>query len=104
MSSEMNSMNFPTEVLHSEIPVLLDFYATWCVPCRMLAAELDKLAEKYSNVIRVYRVNVEDEPVLTARYSVLEIPTVIFFKNGRSTDRFIGYRTAEELENMILKI
>ena len=73
--------SFEKEVMSSEIPVVLDFWATWCGPCRMLAPVLDELAEKYDGKVRFGKVNVDDEPLLASRFGIASIPTLIFFKN-----------------------
>lgn len=104
MCDGINTANFQREILQSELPVLLDFFAPWCTPCRMLSAVLDDISEDYVGIIRVCRVNVDDEKELYDRYGIDEIPTVIFFKNGRPTDRFTGFRSAEEIEAMITRI
>ncbi|MCQ2433452.1 MAG: thioredoxin [Clostridia bacterium] len=104
MCDGINTANFQREILQSEMPVLLDFFAPWCTPCRMLSAVLDDISEDYVGIIRVCRVNVDDEKELSDRYGINEIPTVIFFKNGRPTDRFTGFRSAEEIEAMITRI
>lgn len=104
MCDGINTENFQREILQSEMPVLLDFFAPWCTPCRMLSAVLDDISEDYVGIIRVCRVNVDDEKELSDRYGINEIPTVIFFKNGRPTDRFTGFRSAEEIEAMITRI
>lgn len=104
MCDGINTANFQREILQSEMPVLLDFFAPWCTPCRMLSAVLNDISEDYIGIIRVCRVNVDDEKDLSDRYGIDEIPTVIFFKNGRPTDRFTGFRSAEEIEAMITRI
>lgn len=104
MCDGINTANFQREILQSELPVLLDFFAPWCTPCRMLSAVLDDISEDYVGIIRICRVNVDDEKELYDRYGIDEIPTVIFFKNGRPTDRFTGFRSAEEIEAMITRI
>ena len=104
MCDGINTANFQREILQSEMPVLLDFFAPWCTPCRMLSAVLDDISEDYVGIIRVCRVNVDDEKELSDRYGINEIPTVIFFKNGRPTDRFTGFRSAEKIEAMITRI
>lgn len=104
MCDGINTANFQREILQSEMPVLLDFFAPWCTPCRMLSAVLNDISEDYVGIIRVCRVNVDDEKELSDRYGINEIPTVIFFKNGRPTDRFTGFRSAEEIEAMITRI
>ena len=104
MCDRINEHNFTREILQSETPVLLDFFAPWCTPCRMLSAVLEKIGEDYDGLLRVCRVNVDDEPELADRYNIAEIPTVIFFKNGRPTDRFTGFRSADEIKAMISRI
>lgn len=104
MCDEVNSRSFNDAVLRSDIPVLLDFYSKWCTPCRMLSAVLEKIAENYDGMIRICKVNVDRERDLADQYEIHEIPTVIFFKNGIPTDRFTGFRSADEIEAMISKI
>ena len=84
--------NFEKEVIFSEIPVVLDFWATWCGPCKMLSPVLDELAAEYSDRARFCKVNVEDEPELSARFGIASIPTLIFFKNGEILKKAVGYR------------
>ena len=76
--------NFEKEVISSGIPVVLDFWATWCGPCRMLSPVLDGLAAEYRDRVRFCKVNVDDEPELSARFGIASIPTLIFFKNGEA--------------------
>lgn len=104
MCDRITMQNFLSEILQSDTPVLLDFFAPWCAPCRALSAELEQISDNYTGVIRVCRVNVDEEPRLADRYNITEIPTVIFFKNGMPTDRFSGFRNAEEIEAMIARI
>lgn len=104
MCDGINRYNFLREILQSDTPVLLDFFAPWCTPCRMLSAVLEQISEDYDGMLRVCRVNVDNETELADRYNISEIPTVIFFKNGRPTDRFTGFRSADEIEAMIARI
>mgnify|MGYP000357403421 FL=1 len=96
--------NFEKEVISSEIPVVLDFWATWCGPCRMLSPVLDELAAEYSDRARFCKVNVEDEPELSARFGIASIPTLIFFKNGEAQKRAVGYREKYELEETLKEL
>lgn len=104
MCDEINKNNFPLEILQSDTPVLLDFFAPWCTPCQMLSTVLEQISKNYSSKLRVCRVNVDNETELADKYNISEIPTVIFFKNGRPTDRFTGFRNTEEIEAMIARI
>ena len=93
--------SFEKEVMSSEIPVVLDFWATWCGPCRMLAPVLDELAEKYDGKVRFGKVNVDDEPLLASRFGIASIPTLIFFKNGKIQKQTVGYRKKKELDEIL---
>ena len=93
--------SFEKEVMSSEIPVVLDFWATWCGPCRMLAPVLDELAEKYDGKVRFGKVNVDDEPLLASRFGIASIPTLIFFKNGKIQEQTVGYGEKKELDESL---
>ena len=96
--------NFEKEVISSEIPVVLDFWATWCGPGRMLSPVLDDLAAEYRDRVRFCKVNVDDEPELSARFGIASIPTLIFFKNGEAQKRAVGYREKDELEETLKEL
>ena len=96
--------NFEKEVIFSEIPVVLDFWATWCGPCKMLSPVLDELAAEYSDRARFCKVNVDDEPELSARFGIASIPTLIFFKNGEILKKTVGYHEKDELEEMLKEL
>lgn len=96
--------NFEKEVISSEIPVVLDFWATWCGPCRMLSPVLDGLAAEYRDRVRFCKVNVDNEPELSARFGIASIPTLIFFKNGEAQKRAVGYREKYELEETLKEL
>ena len=83
--------NFDAEVLHSEKPVLLDFWASWCGPCRMLSPIVDEVAEERSDV-KVGKVNVDEQPDLAAQFGVMSIPTLLVFQNGRLVNQAVGAR------------
>lgn len=93
--------NFKNEVLESDLPVLVDFWATWCGPCRMLSPIIEEIAEEYEGSVKVGKVNVDDEPELAAQYEIESIPTVMYFRNGEVSDTVIGYRPKSEFEKMI---
>ena len=96
--------NFEKEVISSEIPVVLGFWATWCGPCRMLSPVLDDLAAEYRDRVRFCKVNVDNEPELSARFGIASIPTLIFFKNGEAQKRAVGYREKYELEETLKEL
>ena len=87
----INSANFESEVLHSDKPVLLDFWATWCGPCRMLSPIVDEVAEERGD-IKVGKVNVDEQPELAGQFDVMSIPTLLVFENGKLVNRAVGAR------------
>ena len=89
--------DFEQEVLRSEKPVLLDFWASWCGPCRMLSPVIDGLDKKYEGKAVIGKVNVDEEQELAIRYGVMSIPTVIYFKNGLEVKRFTGVQPLAKL-------
>ena len=86
---EVDKTNFEQEVLQSDIPVMVDFWAPWCVPCRVIAPLVERLAEQYAGRLKVTKLNVDENHELAIRYQVMSIPTLIFFKNGQVIDRII---------------
>ena len=97
----LTDMNFDSEVLKSEQPVLVDFWASWCGPCRMLAPVIEEIAKEYEGKIKVGKVNVDEQPALAGKYGISSIPTVILFKGGQIASSAIGYRPKEDLEAML---
>ena len=93
--------NFEEEVLKSETTVLLDFWATWCGPCRMLAPIVEEIAESHDE-IKVGTVDVDEQPELAAKFGITSIPTLVVIKNGKITETSVGYRKKEEIEGMLL--
>ena len=93
--------NFEAEVLKSDKPVLLDFFATWCGPCRMIAPAIAKIAEEYEGKVKVGKINVDDEPQLAAQFGIVSIPTVKVFRGGVCTATLVGLRSKAELEALI---
>ena len=101
MEITLTKDNFETEVLKSDKPVLVDFWAPWCGPCRMLAPILAEIAEEKANAIRVGKVNVDEEPELAAKYGISGIPAVLLFKSGQVVGTSVGFRPKAELETFI---
>ncbi len=86
----VGSENFESVVLQSDVPVLVDFWAPWCGPCRAIGPSIDQLAGEYEGRAKVVKLNVDDEAEIESRYGVKSIPTLIYFKNGEPVDRLIG--------------
>ena len=89
--------NFRDEVLNSDIPVLVDFWATWCGPCRMVAPIVEEIADEYDGRIKVGKVNVDEEPELSMQFRVASIPTLMVFKNGQLVNTAVGYRPKADI-------
>lgn len=87
---EVDKTNFEEEVLKSEIPVMVDFWAPWCAPCRMIAPIVERLAERYQGQLKVVKLNVDENQEYAIRYQVMSIPTLLFFKDGQAVDRIMG--------------
>ena len=90
MVNMFNESNFEAEVLKSDIPVFVDFYADWCGPCKMMSPVIDKMAEEYAGRIKVGKVNVDENSDLAVKYGIMSIPNMVFFKNGEVVDRVVG--------------
>ena len=89
--------NFKDEVLNSNIPVLVDFWATWCGPCRMVAPIVEEIADEYDGRIKVGKENVDEEPELSMQFRVASIPTLMLFKNGKLVNTAVGYRPKADI-------
>lgn len=99
MELNLNSKNFEKEVLNSSEPVLVDFYADWCGPCKMMAPVVEELAGELQGKAKVGKINVDENQDLAMKYEVMSIPTLIVFKQGKETNRFVGVRDKDELLN-----
>ena len=101
MEIELYKETFEQEVLQSDIPVLVDFWATWRGPCKMIAPIVKEIADEYDGKILVGKVNVDEEPDLTMQYNVSSIPTLMVFKNGQLVNKAVGYREKDEILKML---
>ncbi|RUM89000.1 MAG: thioredoxin [Thermovibrio sp.] len=102
MAQEIRTVDeFEREVLQSDIPVLVDFWAPWCGPCRMLAPTIDELAQEYEGKIKVVKVNTDELPMVAMQYGIRGIPTVMLFVNGEPVDVKVGLQPKAVFENMI---
>ena len=99
----VTSSNFEKEVLKSDIPVLVDFWAAWCGPCRMLTPVIDQLSEQYAGKVKVVKLNVDENPEISSKYQILTIPTIYLFKSGSKVDELVGARPKQSFEEMINK-
>lgn len=97
----VNGNNFEAIVLNSEVPVLVDFWAEWCGPCRNLAPTIERVAARYAGAARVVKVNIDDEPQMLRQYGIRGVPTLILFKDGAEQDRMVGTAAIEAIANMI---
>ena len=91
-----DSNNFDEVVLKSEIPVLVDFYADWCGPCKMMSPILDEISQEFEGKIRIAKVNVDDNPSLSAEYKIMSIPNIILFENGSKKENIVGARSKDD--------
>ncbi len=92
--------NFENAVLKSDIPVLVDFWASWCGPCRMLSPTVDEIAEENAGTLKVGKVNVDEQPELASMFGVVSIPTLILFKNGKAVSSSVGVQPKSHIEQM----
>jgi len=98
----LTESNWNEEVLNSKIPVLVDFWAPWCGPCRIIAPIVEELAGKFEGRIKVGKLNTDEHPDIAGRYGIRAIPTLVLFKNGEVVDTRIGVQPREALEQMIM--
>src|SRR4029434_4261443 len=101
--TEVNDKSFEKDVLQSDKPVLVDFWAAWCAPCRMLEPTVAAVAEKYAATARVVKVNVDDNPSISQRYGIKGIPTLILFKGGKEEERAVGDTCESAISRLIDK-
>ncbi|MCO6438305.1 MAG: thioredoxin [Phycisphaerae bacterium] len=101
---QFTDQNFETDVLQSEAPVLVDFWAEWCGPCKALGPVIDELANDYEGKVKVGKVNTDENSGLSLRYSVSAIPTVILFHKGEIVDRFVGLRSKKDFKTLLDRV
>jgi len=101
---EVDDRSFEKEVIKSQIPVLVDCWAPWCGPCRIVAPTIDQLARKYSGRVKVTKLNTDDNPEVTASYGILSIPTLLIFRGGKLVDRMVGTIPRAEIERRLSRV
>jgi thioredoxin 1 len=101
---KLNQANFQAEVLNVPGPVVVDFWAEWCGPCKMIAPLLDELASEYDSRVRIGKVNIDEEQTLASQYGVRAIPTLLFFKNGEVAGQIVGMCSKRDLKSNIDKL
>jgi len=100
---EITRENFEKEVLNSKETVLIDFWAPWCMPCKIIAPAVEKLAEELKGKVKISKANVDENPEIATELSILNIPTLVLFKSGREVSRIIGVNSKEAIEAKIME-
>lgn len=106
MSGKLNQVTdstFTSEVLESNVPVVVDFWAEWCQPCKALLSVLEEIQTEYAGNVKFYSLNVDENAAVTAEYMVKSIPTLVFFKDGQVSECLVGNQTKDKVKNTIIK-
>jgi thioredoxin 1 len=103
MTIEINDASFKSEVTDSALPVLVDFWAPWCGPCKMIAPVLEEIASEYEGKVKVVKLNIDENQTTPSNYGVRSIPTLILFKEGKEVEKIIGAQSKENLKLMVDK-
>ncbi len=98
---EVNDDTFEAEVVNADIPVVVDFWAVWCGPCRMIAPVVEELAEEYDGKVKFSKLNVDDSPGVSMQYGIRSIPTLLVFKNGKPVDQIVGAVPKREVQKRV---
>jgi thioredoxin 1 len=104
MAINISDVEFEKEVINSELPVLVDFWAPWCGPCRMIAPVIDEISAKYEGKVKVVKLNTDENPKTPSDYQISAIPTLLFFKSGKVVKEIVGITPKEEIEKVIEEI
>ncbi len=100
----VTDQNFENEVLKSDVPVMIDFWAAWCGPCRAIAPVIEELAEEYAGRVKVCKMNVDENPITPGRFGIRAIPTLIFFKDGQAVDQITGAVAKAIIESVLKRL
>ncbi|HRR55669.1 MAG TPA: thioredoxin [Acidobacteriota bacterium] len=100
-TKEVTDRNFDQEVLQSPVPVLVDFWAAWCAPCRMIAPTVEQLAQEYDGRAKIVKLNVDENPETAARFNIRGIPTLLLFKGGEVREQIVGATSKDQIQRVI---
>jgi thioredoxin 1 len=102
-AKDLTNLNFEAEVMKTDQPVLIDFWASWCMPCKMVAPVIDALADEYEGKAKICKVNVDDQPELAGKFGIMSIPTVIIMKAGKVCTKAVGAQSRQAYVDMLKK-